>query len=202
MLARVFGVEEGASLVALALGASVAPFFVETLGPGPAFLPLGAGAALFTLTAVVALLRLDSRTQPRTAEIELLRQVPFLEVLRPYELEQLARAARWLTAEDGTDVVVQGDVGDCFYVVADGRLGVSVDDVARPHVLSPGDSFGEIALLHRVPRTATITALAPTRLLALDGADFLRTVTGHPDGSRLAADVAQARLARDRQLPG
>jgi CRP-like cAMP-binding protein len=99
-------------------------------------------------------------------------------------------------------VVSQGDPGDRFYVVAEGRLGVWVDGVQRPHVLGPGDSFGEIALLHRVPRTATVAALTPVRLLAIDAADFLRTVTGHPDGERLAADVAQAHLSRDRQLPG
>jgi MFS family permease len=202
VLARVFGVEEGASLLALALGASLAPVFVDAYGTGPAFVPFGVGATLFTLSALVVLRRLDTRTVPRRAEIELMRRVSFLEALRPYELERLARAARWIEAGAGRDVVAQGDPGDRFYLVAEGRLGVRVNGVQRPHVLGAGDSFGEIALLHRVPRTATVTTLTAVRLLALDAADFLGTVTGHPDVERLAADVAQAHLSRDRLLPG
>lgn len=201
VLARVFGVEEGASLLALALGAALAPVFIDAYGTGPAFVPLGVGATLFTLSALVVLRRLDARTVSRRSEVELMRHVACLDVLRPYELEQLARAARWIDVAAGTDVVTQGDRGDRFYLVAEGRAGVWVDGVRRPHVLGPGDSFGEIALLHKVPRTATVTTLTPVRLLALDGADFLTTVTGHPDGERLAADVAQAHLSRDGQLP-
>lgn len=202
VLARVFGVEEGAALLALALGAALAPVFIEAYGTGPAFVPLGAGATLFTLSALVVLRRLDVRTVPRKVECELLRGVDFLAVLRPYELEQLARSATWIDAPADARVVSQGDPGDRFYLVAEGRLGVWVDGVQRPHVLGPGSSFGEIALVHRVPRTATVTTLTPVRLLAVDAPDFLRTVTGHPDGERLAADVARGHLSRDRQLPG
>jgi len=63
--------------------------------------------------------------------------------------------------------------------------------------LRAGDGFGEIALLHQVPRTATITALTDVRMLALDGDDFLAAVTGHSDGHAIAAETSAMYLARD-----
>lgn len=65
-------------------------------------------------------------------------------------------------------------------------------------VLGPGDSFGEIALLRQVPRTATITASTEVRLLGLDADAFLAVVTGSPDGHAVAAEVTAAHLLRDQ----
>jgi len=58
----------------------------------------------------------------------------------------------------------------------------------------PGESFGEIALLHEVRRTATVRALEPTSLLALDRDLFLLAVTGHADSRHAADDVAEGFL--------
>ena len=98
----------------------------------------------------------------------------------------------------GRSVVTQGDVGDRFYVIAEGQFGVSIDGVRRPGELGPGTGFGEIALLHAVPRTATVTADTEGRLLTVLAEDFLAAVTGSPDGHAVAREVSRAYLDRDR----
>jgi hypothetical protein len=198
VLARVFAVQEGTSLLGLAIGAAIAPTLIGTFSPAAAFLPLGLGAAMFTLASVALIRRLDARAVFLPTEMSLLQGVAFLSVLPPYELERLARSARWVDVSGDTDVVRQGEPGDAFLVIGEGEFSVAVDGVTRPKVLSKGDSFGEIALLHSVPRTATVRSLTPGRLLVVQSENFLAAVTGSEDGRAFAAEVTAAHYARDR----
>jgi CRP-like cAMP-binding protein len=89
--------------------------------------------------------------------------------------------------------VREGDVGDRWYVIADGeveleRNGTLLDTLAR------GDEFGEIALLHEVRRTGDVKARARCLLYALEKEPFVAAVTGHPLALRAAADLIEARL--------
>jgi CRP-like cAMP-binding protein len=108
-------------------------------------------------------------------------------------LERLASQLRPLTVPAGAVVIRQGDHGDLFYLVESGRLRVTVDG-ARGRELGPGDSFGEIALLRDVPRTATVEAETEARLQTLEREDFLEAVTVHPPSARAADAVVGARL--------
>jgi len=118
-------------------------------------------------------------------------------VLPPYELERLAARATWRHVDAGTVVVRQGDPGYEFFMIGEGELGVTIDGHERPSLVA-GSGFGEIALLHSVPRTATVTALTDASLLVVRSEDFLAAVTGSEDGQALARDVAAAQLERDR----
>ena len=69
----------------------------------------------------------------------------------------------------------------------------------KGHTLTAGDGFGEIALLRRTPRTATITVLADCELLMIGAAQFLAALTASADGSVLAAEVSAQRLADDER---
>jgi CRP-like cAMP-binding protein len=91
----------------------------------------------------------------------------------------------------------QGTPGDSFYVIADGEVGVAIDG-KRVRRQARGESFGEIALLRDTPRTATITASAPTTLIAIDREPFLSAVTGHPGSAEAAEGMVAARLAHAR----
>ena len=63
----------------------------------------------------------------------------------------------------------------------------------------PGESFGEIALLRDVPRTATVRALGPTSLFALDRQRFIAAVTGHARAHQSARAVSESRLDAERR---
>ncbi len=108
-------------------------------------------------------------------------------------LERLASLAAETRTPSFVAVFEQGAAGDRFYVIADGTATVEIDGVETRR-LSRGDFFGEIALLRDVPRTATVTALEPLRLYALERDDFIAAVTGH-DPSREAADSLVASRA-------
>jgi CRP-like cAMP-binding protein len=116
--------------------------------------------------------------------------------LPPPTIEWMAAHLRELDAPSGTAIVREGQPGDRFYLIDHGACEVTIGEQAVRR-LGPGDGFGEIALLRRVPRTASVWAIEPTSLLTLDRDAFLRAVTGHV-GSRAAADeLAATRLADD-----
>ena len=88
----------------------------------------------------------------------------------------------------------EGDAGDRFYIVVEGELDV-VDSAGTAVSARAGGSFGEIALMRDVPRTATVTARTDVVLYALDREDFLAAVTGHPQSAEAAETVVSARLS-------
>ena len=111
-------------------------------------------------------------------------------------VEQLSRETSAVMVPDGVAVVREGEPGDRFFVVSSGAVAVSREgrEVRR---LGPGASFGEIALLRDMTRTATVTAVGPTVLVALDRTHFLRALGMVPTGLGLAEGIAQDYLDAD-----
>jgi CRP-like cAMP-binding protein len=73
------------------------------------------------------------------------------------ELRAIAKAAKISTVRTGTQVITEGEEGDTMYVILDGTARVSRNG-RKLATAGPGDSFGELALLSRGPRTATVVA--------------------------------------------
>jgi ATP-binding cassette subfamily B protein len=106
----------------------------------------------------------------------------------------------------------QGDAGGTFFIIARGQVAVDQrrDDLEerRIAVLTDGDHFGEIALLEPTPRTATISTLAPTTLLTLERAAFVRLCEEIPvlheriDNIRRDREHRAAAADRRRVRPG
>ena len=99
---------------------------------------------------------------------------------------------------DGEVICRQGEPGEKMFVIQSGRVVVEVDDVFVTE-LKAGDLFGEMAIVDRRPRSATVRAQGPARVLTLDKKSFLRQV--HEDPS-LAYRILETMSHRVRQLDG
>ena len=106
----------------------------------------------------------------------LLLRMPHFGDLSHRDLKDLAARLEEVAVKKGEAIIRQGEQGDAFYIIKDGRTKVTVQspegegkEVAE---LGPGEYFGEMALLVDIPRTATVTALSPLQLLKLDKSDF------------------------------
>lgn len=195
VLGRVFGAFEALVLLAMALGSLVAPVLDSGLGTRGAILAAG----LILPVALVPLWRplasIDAASPAPRERVELMRGVPIFAPLGAPELERLAKALVEIQFESGSTVFEEGDRGDRFFVIADGQVAVEIAG-SSVRTLAAGDFFGEIALLRDVPRTATVRATTPLRLLALDRQTFLATVARHPGSAEAAGSIVAARLPR------
>jgi len=177
VLARVFGVLESVLLLTGALGAIAAPLLLNWLGTRGALIVAGSLLPLVVIPAWPRLNAIDRATEVPVERLELLRANPIFAPLPASTLEQLAHALEEVPAPAGEEIVRQGEPGDRFYLIKQGGFDVYVD--GEPvQSLETGDSFGEIALLRNVPRTATVRAQTEAVLYALDRRHFLAAVTG------------------------
>jgi Phage capsid-like protein/Cyclic nucleotide-binding domain len=103
--------------------------------------------------------------------------------------------------DSGTVLMAEGEPGDKFYLLADGAVEVSITgsrgDRLRVNVLGGGEIFGEGALLSDQPRTATVTALAPSTVLTLSRAQLTELLDADPD-LRAAMEAVSERRRRQR----
>jgi cAMP-dependent protein kinase regulator len=119
--------------------------------------------------------RADPSDWTRRERVVLLGSLNLFSHLDSPSLRELADSSVITQWPDGATIIEQGDVGDRFFVMVDGSATVSIGtNVVR--ALHPGDQFGEIALLHDVPRTASVTASSLVTTLSLQRDDFVSAV--------------------------
>ena len=188
VLARVFGVLEALTMAGLALGSVLTPVLVHLGGSTAAIIGTGALLPLLALLVGRRLLALDATARVPIVEIGLLRSLRLFSVLSPPALEGIAYNLEPVEAEAGAAIVTQGEVGHRYYAIAEGELEVTIDGV-RVRTLGRGDGFGEIALLHDVTRTATVSALTTVKLYSLEKEPFIEVLTGHPAAMTTATEI-------------
>jgi MFS family permease len=191
LLSRALGLVWGAAMGAVALGSIAAPAVVAAVGPRAAFVLVGALLPVLTLFCWGRLRAIDREVLAPAAELDVVSAVPLFEPLSLVAKEHLAGRLTRLHVDPGEVVVRAGDAGDRFYIVDSGELEI----VNGAHAnAGSGDFFGEIALLRDVPRTATVRAVSPSELYALDRDDFLAALT-HSAVRAAGETVADERLA-------
>jgi MFS family permease len=194
VLARVFGLQEGLMLLSMAVGALLVPLLVNLAGPRGAFVVAGLLLPLLAAFTWRSLLSIDAEALAPPKSLLPLLRVPTFGHLPVPVVERVAAQCVAVEFDAGESVIRQGEAGEHFYVVDSGELTVTVDGQPRPS-LGPGDSFGEIALMRDLPRTASVTATTNVRLWMLDRATFLAAVTGSSRSAVTAARIADVRLA-------
>jgi hypothetical protein len=184
-----FGVMEGAFGLALLIGSLAAPLLVDVLGDRGALVAAGVILPLLAIATARPLGRDYSATTGDEERLALLRSVPLFAPLPLTALERLCEGIAPVAFAEGDLLMRQGDPGDCYLVLARGEVAV-LDGERTLRTCGRGEGIGEIALLRRVPRTATVVATTPVTAYAIDSATFLDAMTG--PAARAAAETAIA----------
>jgi voltage-gated potassium channel len=183
-----------AAMLAKIGGSEVTP--VTTLGRLIAAITVMLGIGCFALP--VAIIGRGFYEQIRRRDFvvtfAMVARVPLFARLDAASIADLVGILRARTVPAGATIMRKGDRGDAMYLIASGA--VEIESASGPVRLEEGDFFGELALLSRELRSATVTALRATDLLVLDADDFLRLMVRLPDiGAKVAA------IARERAAP-
>jgi hypothetical protein len=194
LLTRAFVALEVVVVLGLSAGAAVAALLSAAVGPAAALPALGLPLLLVGLAGLPSLRRLDRTLAAPREQVALLRGLPAFALLPTPDVERLALQLRRVDLPSGATVVLQGKEASTYWLVDSGRLGVCVDGQPAAE-LAAGGSFGEIALLRSIRRTATVRTLTPCVLWALDRVPFLEAMQ-HSGVRGVMSDVANARLTR------
>ena len=107
----------------------------------------------------------------RDDQAALLAQVPMFSACSKKELQALAKRSEDRTVPAGTAVVREGEAGDAFYVIVSGQAEVERSGTVVA-TIGPGAFFGDLALLDKAPRNATVTAKTDMELIVLGQPEF------------------------------
>ena len=124
----------------------------------------------------------------------LVAKVPLFRTLDAARIAAVAGVLRARRAERGERLIRKGDQADSMYFIVSGDVEVDQENGTPKRQLGAGEFFGEIALIAERARTATITALAPCKLLLLHKDDFESFMDSHPDLKDAVRVAAKRRL--------
>jgi len=192
--APVFSVFEGVAGLGLVTGSLLAPVLLGAFGTRGALAITG---AILPIVAVIIYGRIGATDRVSVVDEEVVRLARGVDVFAQLPLTALERLVAGMTrvaAAQGDVLVREGEPGDTFVIVAAGAVEVTVGGAAMDR-LGPGEGFGEIALLRRSPRTATVTALTDVTGYAVDAATFACAVSG-PATAAISEQVASMHLRR------
>ncbi|HET9347038.1 MAG TPA: cyclic nucleotide-binding domain-containing protein, partial [Candidatus Limnocylindrales bacterium] len=192
--ASVLSVLEGVIGFGAVAGSLLAPLLILVFDTRGALVAAGALLPLLVLLMYTRIGRAEEITVVKEGVVDLLRKVPAFAELPLTAVERVAAGMVPFAAPAGTPLMTQGEPGDRFVVIETGEIEVFVDGTPMDR-LGPGAGVGEIALLRRSPRTATVNAITDVTGYSVDAPTFLAAVAG-PAATAVTERMADAYLAR------
>lgn len=178
-LGRVFGALSSASNTGKLLGAVTAPAMVAAIGTSGALVAAAAGLVVVGTVTAPALARIARRATEQRHALRPIRDVlgslAILSGASDSTLERLASAVQPADCEAGTVLIREGDQPDHLFVAIAGQFTVTIQG-SFATTLGPGDWFGEIGLVQRIPRTATVTATTSATVWRIPGDVFVAAI--------------------------
>ena len=125
---------------------------------------------------------------------DLIHKVPLFARCSRAELKEIAMLADEIDLHEGKEMTREGEPGREFFVLLEGTADVRKKS-RKVNALGPGDFFGEIALVSREPRTATVIATSPVRALVITDRSFRRLLEDSPQVQTKVMEAMAQRLA-------
>jgi CRP/FNR family cyclic AMP-dependent transcriptional regulator len=104
--------------------------------------------------------------------VDMLSAVDLFTVLTKKEVKKIHDAGKEVTFHAGRTIVSEGESAVGFHLILQGKANVTVNGILRA-TLGPGDYFGEMAIIDRGPRSATVTAETEVQTLGIASWDFM-----------------------------
>jgi CRP-like cAMP-binding protein len=129
------------------------------------------------------------------SKLDLIKGVPLFAGASKAELEEIAGIADEVDLPAGRTLIKEGDSGREFFVLIEGTADVTQEGREVRKIMGPGDFFGEIALISKAPRTATITTTSPIRALVITDRAFRQLLEHSPQIAVTVLNALAERLA-------
>ena len=146
----------------------------------------------------------EARSFP-SSKLAVLRKHPIFCDLDSEAFDQLCRYAKHATLKRGTPIFAKGDPPTSLFAVISGTVKISISSPdgrnAILNLIGPGEIFGEMALLDRTPRSATVRALSPVETYTLSADDFHGMLERPPTDTRVRETARQRAGSTTRRGP-
>jgi CRP-like cAMP-binding protein len=129
----------------------------------------------------------------KDAKTELIKRAPLFSQCSKREFEAISGIADEIDLKEGKELTRQGKPGREFFVLVEGTADVIKND-RKVSTLKAMDFFGEIALIHQSPRTATVKATSPVRALVITDRNFRRLMAEQPEIQRKVLEALAERI--------
>ena len=131
------------------------------------------------------------------SKMDLIKGVPLFANASKGELAEVAGIADQVDLPAGKTLIKEGDNAREFFILIEGSADVTQAGKHVRKIMGPGDFFGEIALISKAPRTATITTATPVRALVITDRAFRQLLEHSPSIAVTVLTALAERLAQD-----